>query len=302
MAGTAAPGGRIGPSDPWDLAREAARAAGVELRPLTSLQDADAIIEVMIATWGEHQLLPREVIRALAESGNVPYGAVADGELVGYVLGWVGVEPGEEPHVHSHMLAVRPGLRSRGVGYALKLAQRAQALDAGIRVVRWTYDPLQARNAKFNFGKLGVVADRFVRDCYGEMTDLLNRGDRSDRFLVRWDLDRPPGPRPMVPGPERELLVARGPAEAPEPVRVADPAPEPEGSWRVEIPADLPGLRRRDPGLLRAWRDATAEAFETCLSMGMVVAAFRPGGGPAPPSYHLALPAAVVDRPGRAAR
>lgn len=301
MAGTAAPGGRIGPSDPWDLAREAARAAGVELRPLTSLRDADAIIEVMIATWGEHQLLPREVIRALAESGNVPYGAVADGELVGYVLGWVGVEPGEEPHVHSHMLAVRPGLRSRGVGYALKLAQRAQALDAGIRVVRWTYDPLQARNARFNFGKLGVVADRFVRDCYGEMTDLLNRGDRSDRFLVRWDLDRPPGPRPMVPGTERELLVARGPAEAPEPVRVADPSPEPDGSWRVEIPADLPGLRRRDPGLLRAWRDATAEAFETCLSMGMVVAAFRSGGGPAPPSYHLALPA-VVDRAGRAVR
>jgi predicted GNAT superfamily acetyltransferase len=302
VAGTAAPGGRIGPSDPWDLAREAARAAGVELRPLTTLRDADAVIEVMIATWGEHQLLPREVIRALAESGNVPYGAVADGELVGYVLGWVGVGPGEEPHVHSHMLAVRPGMRSRGVGYALKLAQRAQALEAGIRVVRWTYDPLQAANAKFNFGKLGVVADRFIRNCYGEMTDLLNRGDRSDRFLVRWDLDRPPGPRPMVPGPERELVVARGPAQAPEPVRVADPSPEAEGSWRVDIPADLPGLRARDPGLVRAWRDATAEAFEACLSMGMVVAAFHPAWRGEPPFYHLALPTAAVDRPGRAVR
>jgi predicted GNAT superfamily acetyltransferase len=274
----------------------------VELRPLTTLRDADAVIEVMIATWGEHQLLPREVIRALAESGNVPYGAVADGELVGYVLGWVGVGPGEEPHVHSHMLAVRPGMRSRGVGYALKLAQRAQALEAGIRVVRWTYDPLQAANAKFNFGKLGVVADRFIRNCYGEMTDLLNRGDRSDRFLVRWDLDRPPGPRPMVPGPERELVVARGPAQAPEPVRVADPSPETEGSWRVDIPADLPGLRARDPGLVRAWRDATAEAFEACLSMGMVVAAFHPAWRGEPPFYHLALPTAAVDRPGRAVR
>ncbi len=301
MAGTAAPGGRIGPSDPWDLARAAARAAGVELRPLASLEDADAVIDVMAATWGEHQLLPREVIRALAESGNVPYGAAADGELVGFVLGWVGVGAGEEPHVHSHMLAVRPGLRSRGVGYALKLAQRAQALEAGIRTVRWTYDPLQARNAKFNFGKLGVVADRFIRNCYGEMTDLLNRGDRSDRFLVRWDLERRPGPRPMVPGPERELVVARGPAEAPDPVRVADPRPEPEGSWRVEIPGDLPGLRGRDPGLVRAWRDATAEAFESCLGVGMVVAAFDPGGPSGPPAYQFALPRAMVDRPGRAA-
>ncbi|HXF72090.1 MAG TPA: GNAT family N-acetyltransferase [Actinomycetota bacterium] len=297
MAGTAAPGGRIGPSDPWELARGAARAAGVELRPLTSLEDADAIIDVMIATWGEHQLLPREVIRALAESGNVPYGAVAEGQLVGYVLGWVGVGPAGERHVHSHMLAVRPGLRSKGVGYALKLAQRAQALDAGIGVVRWTYDPLQARNAKFNFCKLGVVADRFIPNCYGEMTDLLNRGDRSDRFLVRWDLGRRPAGRPMVPGPERELLVARGPREAPEPVRVADPTPEAEGSWRVDIPGDLPGLRERDPGLLRAWRDATAEAFEACLGMGMVVAAFSPGGRSGLPFYHLALPPAIVDRP-----
>lgn len=297
MAGTAAPGGRIGPSGPWDLARAAARAAGVELRPLTSLEDADAVIDVMAATWGEHQLLPREVIRALVESGNVPYGAVAQGELVGFVLGWVGAGAGEEPHVHSHMLAVRPGLRSRGVGYALKLAQRAQALDAGLRVVRWTYDPLQARNAKFNFGKLGVVADRFIRNCYGEMADVLNRGDRSDRFLVRWDLGRRPVARPMVAGPERELLVARGPWNAPEPVRVADPRPEPEGSWRVEIPPDLPALRQRDPGLVRAWRDATAEAFEACLGLGMVVAAFSPPGGREPPYYHLALPSAIVDRP-----
>jgi predicted GNAT superfamily acetyltransferase len=295
VAGVAAPGGRVDPHAAWELAHEAAGAAGVVLRPLTTLEDADRIIDVMAATWGEHQLLPREVIRALAESGNVPYGAEEGGELVGYVLGWVGVSPGRDPHVHSHMLAVRPGLRSRGAGFALKLAQRAQALEAGIRTVRWTFDPLQARNAKFNFGKLGVVADRFIRDCYGEMTDLLNRGDRSDRFLVRWDLERRPVGRIPVAGPERELLVARGEAEAPEPVRVADPTPEPEGSWRVDIPPDLAALRRRDPGLLAAWRDATAEAFESCLGMGMVAAAFleeEPF-----PSYHLALPSAIVDRP-----
>jgi len=70
----------------------------------------------------------------------------------------------------------------------------------------------------------------------------------------------------------------------------------------VDIPADLPGLRARDPGLVRAWRDATAEAFEACLSMGMVVAAFHPAWRGEPPFYHLALPTAAVDRPGRAVR
>src|SRR5437870_3211225 len=162
----------------WKLAEDAARAADIELQPLTTLEDADRILHVMVATWGEHQLVPREMILALADSGNEPYGAFQEGDLVGYVLGWMGRD-GDGPHVHSHMLAVLPGLRSRGVGYALKLAQRARALDAGYRVVRWTFDPLQARNAHFNINKLGVVGDRFRRDFYGEMTDALNRGDRS---------------------------------------------------------------------------------------------------------------------------
>src|SRR2546423_6407382 len=146
----------------------------------------------MIATWGEYQLLPREMIRALGESGNVPYGAFDDDELIGYVLDWAGVD-GEGLHVHSHMLATRPGRRHAGVGYALKLAQRARALDQGIHVARWTFDPLLARNAHLNMTKLGAIADRFHRNFYGEMTDTLNAGDRSDRLLVRWDLDLPPG-------------------------------------------------------------------------------------------------------------
>jgi predicted GNAT superfamily acetyltransferase len=65
--------------------------------------------------------------------------------------------------------------------------------------VRWTYDPLLARNAHFNLQKLGAFADGFERDFYGEMDDQLNRGDRSDRFTVRWELhpeSRRPGKSP----------------------------------------------------------------------------------------------------------
>ena len=182
-------------SEAWDLAHAAATAAGVTLRPLTSIEDADAILRVMIATWGEHQLLPREEIVALAESGNVPWGAEAQGEMVGYVLGWAGVDPDDGLHLHSHMLAALPDRRHRGVGFALKLAQRAACLDQGINLVRWTFDPMIARNAWFNLGKLGATADRFRRNFYGEMADSLNAGERSDRLVVRWALDRVPGPR-----------------------------------------------------------------------------------------------------------
>jgi predicted GNAT superfamily acetyltransferase len=108
------------------------------------------------------------------------------------------------------MLAAVPERRHVGVGTALKLAQRAQALDQGIHVIRWTFDPMVARNAWFNFGKLGVVADRFERSFYGEMRDTLNIGERTDRFVVRWDLDREPGQWSVPPG----RVVAKVPIPA----------------------------------------------------------------------------------------
>jgi predicted GNAT superfamily acetyltransferase len=230
----------------WDLAHAAAEVAGVSMRPLTSVQDADAILRVMIATWGNHQLLPREMIVALGDGGNAPHGAFDGDELVGYVLGWAGVDDRDGLHLHSHMLAALPDRRHRGVGYALKLAQRAYGLERGIHLVRWTFDPMIARNAWFNLGKLGAIADRFQRNFYGDMTDSLNAGERSDRLVIRWDLDREPGPRDLAS----------------------------EGGPTVPIPRDHAAMREADLGAARAERDRVADAMEESLSAGHVVAGF----------------------------
>jgi predicted GNAT superfamily acetyltransferase len=277
-------------SDAWELAGRAARAANVEIRALEDLDDAGPILAVMIATWGPHQLLPRELIRALQGSGNLPYGAFRDGGMIGYVLGFLGDDPVDGLHVHSHMLAVVPNLRHAGVGYALKLAQRAAALGAGAHVVRWTFDPMQARNAHFNVNKLGTTADRFHRHYYGDMTDELNRGERTDRLEARWDLDRLPVARPGVPGPESDVVRNR----SGRPERVGDPEPG-DGRFRVETVRDYPALRASDPGLASAWRDAVADALEACIRLGMVVAAFD--SDPTAPAYVLAMPDANRDRP-----
>lgn len=229
----------------WDLAYANAGNAGVTMRPLTSVDDADALLHVMVSTWGEHQALPREMIVALAECGNVPVGAFDERQMVGYVLGWVGFDAEDGLHLHSHMLAALPGRRHRGVGYALKLAQRAQCLDQDIHVVRWTFDPLIARNAWFNLGKLGAVGDRFHRDFYGRMEDALNAGERSDRLVVRWELDREPGSRPNV---------AREPA--------------------VAVPVDYLALRTADATEARSWRNRIADALEERLRQGLIVAGF----------------------------
>jgi predicted GNAT superfamily acetyltransferase len=248
-----------------------------------TLERFDEALGIMVATWGAFQLPPREVMTALAHSGNVPIGALDAGRLVGFVLGWAGVDE-DGLHVHSHMLAALPDRRHRGVGYALKLAQRAQALGQGIHTARWTFDPLVARNAWFNMGKLGAIADRFGRAFYGEMTDEINRGDRTDRLVVRWDLD----PEPRARHAARDLptvLAARGTRESPTPELEASPGAR---GAMVEVPRDHAELRRRDPELGARWRDATADALERCFARGLVASAFdrarsayamTPGGG-----------------------
>lgn len=257
-------------SGPWETAFDAATAAGVRMRALTTLEDADRILEIMIATWGNHQLLPREMIVALAHSGNEPWGAFDGDRMIGYVLGWAGVDPEDGIHLHSHMLAALPDRRHKGVGTALKLAQRAQALDRGMRVVRWTFDPLLSRNAWFNMGKLGVVADRFQRDFYGEMGDSLNAGGRSDRFMVRWDLEREPGPRRFEGA--APVLVRRQGAPA-MPVPVTEVGPSPAGGW-IEIPREYADLRAADRGLAGAWREACADAVDGLMAAGCVAGSF----------------------------
>ena len=257
------------PGPAWDLAGEAAEAANVELHPLSSLGQFDEAIGIMVATWGAYQLPPREVMTALAHSGNVPLGAYDGDRLVGFVLGWAGVDEGGL-HVHSHMLAALPERRHRGVGYALKLGQRAQALGQDIHVARWTFDPLVARNAWFNLGKLGALADRFGRAFYGEMSDEINRGDRTDRLVVRWDLDPDPAPRT---GPEGLPVALSAEGDPGAPVPVPGPPPAAEGAV-VEIPREHGELRGRDAELASRWRDAAADALEACFDAELIVGAF----------------------------
>ncbi len=265
----------------WQLANAAAAAAGVRLAPLTTLDDADAILAVMDATWGE--AIPRETIRALAGSGNEPWGALDGDELVGYVLGWAAVSEDDGLHEHSHMLAALPDRRHAGVGFSLKLAQRASCLDRDIHLVRWTFDPLVARNAHLNVNKLGAICDGFHRDYYGAMPDAINVGDRSDRLVVRWALDAEPGARSIAEG-ARRIVESRGPVEAPVPEPLADP----EGDVvAVQVPRDHAAVRTADPALGAAWREVVGQALARCFDRGFRVTGFDPDRTGGRPTYVL---------------
>ena len=134
-----------------------------------------------------------------------------------------------------------------------------------------------------------MVVDRFERSFYGEMTDALNRGDRSDRFMVRWDVLEPPGNRRAAP-PDGPALVRRVEGERPE--RGADLV---EDLGIIEIPADHAAIRRADPSLAGAWRDVVAEAAESCLGRGLLGVAFDRERS----AYVFARTTATIRRRGR---
>jgi predicted GNAT superfamily acetyltransferase len=103
------------------------------------------------------------------------------------------------------------------------------------------------------------------------MSDALNRGDRSDRLVVRWDLDQAVGSSTSPPGPHVDVLRAGGQPEMPMPERGEEPAVVAGGSVRVGIPADYAGLKERDPALASEWRDAVGEVLDRCFDLGMIV-------------------------------
>jgi predicted GNAT superfamily acetyltransferase len=239
----------------------------IAIRPLTSVDDVRAAAALFDRIWGERRVVGAPLLRALAAHGGQVLGAFRGQEMVGAQVGLLGLGEGG-PMLHSHITGVAPEVQQKGIGFRLKLAQRDWCLERGIDTVSWTFDPLVARNARFNVHKLGAVAVRFHRDYYGPMYDAFNRGDRSDRLEVHWELRTP-----------RVEAACAGPV----PERTDDPSvllgekdgwpePQPGGSGpslSVRVPFDYHDLREDEPAAATAWRDAVADALENSFAGGL---------------------------------
>jgi predicted GNAT superfamily acetyltransferase len=257
--------------------------AGHTIRPLSGIAELKACVALQEETWGQgfSERVPPALLKVTQLLGGVAAGAwSADGELDGFVFGMTGVQDGEPVH-WSDMLAVRRGVRDTGLGTALKEYQRRVLLERGVRTMRWTFDPLQARNAHINFGKLGIVVREYVRDMYGETDSPLHRGIGTDRFVALWLMDSARVASRMSGaerGPAADDLVgvpvALGGDAAtipalPRPVR---PALDLEADRvRVAIPADISRLMAESMELAVAWREATRSALVHYLGRGYEV-------------------------------
>ena len=214
------------------------------------------------------------LLRAMAAHGGQVLGAFEGDRMVGALVGLVGLTERAEPVVHSHITGVAPDVQHRGVGFELKKAQREWCLTRGIEVVTWTMDPMVARNARFNLHKLGAIGSAFHRDYYGPMDDAFNRGDRSDRLEIRWDLRSERVERAIAGRADEPDIAEARVVVGPHGERSEGEAP----LLIVQVPDLYHGLRDSDPEKARAWRDAVADAFGDLFAKGYSATGFaKPG-------------------------
>lgn len=275
----------VDPSRAAADATRAATAAGVRLELLDGPSDARAASALFASVWrtaNTNAHIPADLLRALTHAGNYGAGAYAGDELVGAVVGFLGRDA-DGPYLHSHILGVSPEARGHNVGFALKLHQRAWALDAGLRKVTWTFDPLVRRNAYFNLNKLGADAGTYYERFYGSMTDGINVGDESDRLLIVWRLDADRVARAATSEREEPDLEALRSSGATLALDGADNAMPSVAGVRGNValcatPDDAVRIRAEDPDLALRWRRALRETLGRALVDGYTVSGFTRSG------------------------
>ena len=162
----------------------------IVVRKCEALDDFHACVELQRSIWGEADLEvePSTMFVVARHTGGQVLGAFDGERLVGYTLAVAGLRDGS-PYLHSHMTGVDSAYRDRGVGRMLKLFQRDEALGRGIRLIQWTFDPFELRNAHFNLNRLGAISRTYLPNLYGKTTSPLHRGMPTDRLLAEWHLE-----------------------------------------------------------------------------------------------------------------
>lgn len=247
-----------------------------EIRECATVEELDQCVKLQREVFAlpDLEISPRRHLIVSRQAGGWTLGAFSTNDsqqLAGFVHHLVAVRGQDEVIGYSHMMAVRKEYQNRGLGARLKWAQRARALDEGRRFIRWTFEPMQARNAYFNLNRLGVVVRTYGENFYGTdyLTDpaqatAIGQGLVSDRMIANWELASP-----------RVIELAGGaPAAAP---------PDPVGV--IEIPADWNSLVKHDVETAKQEQLRVRSEFMEAFSRGLVCAGFE--RAPGPPRYLL---------------
>ena len=237
----------------------------VRVRKCEKLEEFEYCVELQRLIWGEADLEvePVTAFVVAAHTGGQVLGAFDGGRMIGYTLAVVGARNGV-PYLHSHMTGVQSDYRDQGVGRMLKLFQRDEALSRGIRLVQWTFDPLELRNAHFNLNRLGAICREYLPNLYGVTTSPLHRGLATDRLLVEWRLDS-----------ARTVAAIQNLSK--------DPL---EAAATIELPAELERWQQENEPEIQNLQARMREEFTKWFAKGYAAVGLRTGKGD--PAYLLA--------------
>jgi len=226
----------------------------IKIRPFNSMTDLDACRDLQALVWGfssSGEGVSKEILVVASKTGGQVAGAFVGAVLVGFVLAFPAYDQ-RERYLYSHMAAVRPAYQGQGVGRRLKLWQRDEALQQGIRRIEWAFDPMQGRNANFNINRLGAIVRRYHRDYYyGDTGSFLHAGLPSDRLIAEWWLTTPRVEAALAGRPHKPAMTAR----------------------RVAVPRKVEQWRHQNQEEAEKILLATREEFERLLGAGFAVTA-----------------------------
>lgn len=235
-------------------------AGELRIAPLTALDEFQRCVELQMAVWqyDAADLIPRRMFLLARKIGGQVFGACDDargGEIVAFAMSLPGYRDGR-PYLHSHMLAVLPEYRNRGLGRALKMAQRDDALRRGIERMEWTFDPLEIKNAHLNVARLGAICRRYARDFYGASSSPLQGGLPTDRLYAEWSL-----------GSERVTrMLEANPLEEDSEVRERVVVPRDVALWKQDAARSGEALRLQT---------RNREALEGAFARGLAVTGYE---------------------------
>jgi len=239
-------------------------ATEVIIRPCETLADLEACMEMQRQVWGysEADVVPVPILIVARKTGGHVLGAFDGSRLVGFTLGFAGFHGGQL-YVHSHFLGVLPEYRDRGVGRALKIAQREHSLRDGVKLMEWTFDPLEVKNARLNIVRLGAIVRKFIPNLYGVTSSPLHGNLPTDRLVAEWRLDS-----------ARVVAALAG-----------NPLPPSTDAVRITLPANIGQMREEAPEAARRVQSQLRSAFQDHFRRGRAVTGFEIAEGNA--SYLL---------------
>lgn len=252
--------------------RQSARAAAaghVRVGLAGDVPRLKAVAEFFARVWltpAGRPPLAADVLRSIVHAGGAVHVAHNGSGIAGACAAIF--RPPATRSVYSLIAAA--GSSDRGVGFALKQAQRAWALEHGARSMVWTFDPLVSRNARFNLVKLGALASDYAVDFYGPLDDGIDGHDETDRLTAVWPLT---GARTAAAAGGRYAETVGpdlGRAEL-DPGRAPDGGPltarDETARW-CRVPTDIVAIRRQDQPAAARWRSAVREVLLAAFADG----------------------------------